>query len=74
MKNYNVSLAVIQPMNYQVEIKANNENEAIEKAINLLREGSLEGDFLDYGGSPEEDFNEFEKSGIFIEERQTLST
>ncbi len=70
MKNYNVSLAVIQPMNYQVEIKADNENEAIEKAIELLREGSIEGDFLDYGGSPEEDFDEIEKTGIYIEERE----
>ena len=71
-KTYRVSLAVKQPMNYNIEIEANSPKEAIDKAIEEFRENSIDGDFEDYGESPEEDFDadSIETTGIDCQESE----
>ncbi|MGL5113628.1 MAG: hypothetical protein ACRC6O_13430 [Flavobacterium sp.] len=66
MKEFRISLAVKQPMNYKIYIKANSEQEAKMKAIEAFRDNSIDGDFEDCGGSSEEAFNEDTLEGIAI--------
>jgi len=71
MKNYTVSLAIKIPDNWQVDVKAKNELEAKEKALEIWDEDKEEGGLGNYQWSwseVEEAFNEKTKAGISIVE------
>lgn len=67
MKKYKVSLAILQPKNYEVEIEAESEEEAIKLAI-ADYEDDGEGELVDFGADSFQDFKEETKSGIDVEE------
>ena len=71
MKKFKISLAVLVPQNYEVEIEAENEEEAIKLAIEDFRncDGEEAGEIVEYSGAEaQEDFDEDTKSGIDAEE------
>ena len=67
MKKFKISLAVLLPQNYEVEIEAETEEEAIKLAIADFEEGG-EGETVDFGAEAFQDFNGETKSGIDAEE------
>ena len=68
MKNYKVSLAILQPKNYEVEIEAESEEEAIKLAIEDFNY-KASGEVVDVDGSDlQDDFGLDGRFGIDIEE------
>ena len=70
MKNYKVSLAILQPKNYEVEIEAENEEQAIKLAIEDFNY-EASGEVVDVdGGELQADFIEDGNIGIFVEVKE----
>ena len=69
MKKFKISLGVLLQQNYEVEIEAENEEEAIKLGIEAFRDGEESGEIVDFDGAEaEENFDEDTKSGISAEE------
>jgi len=66
MKKYRVSLAVLKPANFEIEIEADSEEEAIKLAIADLEEGGGNGEIEEYEDDVINDYSE--DSGIYCEE------
>jgi hypothetical protein len=56
MKKFRISLGVLLQQNYEVEIEAENEEEAIKLGIEAFRDGDERGEIVDFdwGGSSKE--------------------
>lgn len=68
-KIFRVSLGLLKQCNFEIMIEAENEKEAIAKAVENLRDGGDEGEVEDFDGADiEEDFNEEDETGIYVEE------
>jgi hypothetical protein len=73
MKNYKVSLAILQPKNYEVEIEAESKEQAIKLAIEDFNY-KASGEVVDVdGGELRADFIEEGKIGICAEEYETMA-
>ena len=69
MKKFKISLGVLLQQNYQVEIEAEAEEEAIKLGIEAFKDGDERGEIVDFDGAEaQEDFDENTKSGIYAEE------
>lgn len=69
MKKFKISLGVLVQQNYEIEIEAENEEEAIKLGIEAFRDGDETGEIVDFDGAEaEENFDEDTKSGISAEE------
>jgi hypothetical protein len=69
MKKFKISLGVLLQQNYEVEIEAENEEEAIKLGIEAFKDGDERGEIVDFAGAEaEENFDEDTKSGISAEE------
>ena len=69
MKKFKISLGVLVQQNYEIEIEAENEEEAIKLGIEAFKDGDERGEIVDFGGAEaQEDFDEDTKSGISAEE------
>lgn len=60
MKTYLVSLAIKRPLNFEIEVEAENENEALQQAVETFENGDAEVS-NDYVGDDELDI-EFPKN------------
>ena len=70
MKNYRISLSVLQPKNYEVEIEAESEEEAIKLAIEDFN-FEASGEVMDVdGGELQADFIEDGNIGIDVSEKK----
>ena len=69
MKKFKISLGVLLQQNYEVEIEAENEEEAIKLGIEAFRDGEESGEIVDFDGAEaEKNFDEDTKIGISAEE------
>ena len=68
MKTYKISLAVLVPQNYEIQIEAKTEKEAIEKAIEDFENGQGMGKDVEYGATATGDFDIEDNSGICVED------
>ena len=69
MKKFKISLGVLVQQNYEIEIEAENEEEAIKLGIEAFRDGDERGEIVDFAGAEaQEDFDEDNRSGISAEE------
>ena len=67
MKKFKISLAVLVPQNYEVEIEAETEEEAIKLAIEDFNFEET-GEFVEFDGAESKgDFDEETKGGIYAE-------
>lgn len=69
MPNYKISLAVKIPANYEIEVKAKNQKEAIRQAVDDFYY-NLSGEFVEIDNTAGEvDFNidNAENNGIYVE-------
>jgi hypothetical protein len=69
MKKFRISLGVLLQQNYEVEIEAENEEEAIKLGIEAFEDGDERGEIVDFSGAEaQKNFDEDTKSGIYAEE------
>lgn len=69
MKKFRISLGVLVQQNYEIEIEAENEEEAIKLGIEAFKDGDERGEIVDFDGAEaQEAFEEDTKSGISAEE------
>lgn len=69
MKKFKISLGVLVQQNYEIEIEAENEEEAIKLGIEAFKDGDERGEIVDFDGAEaQEAFDEDTKSGISAEE------
>lgn len=69
MKKFRVSLGLLKQCNFEIEVEAENEKDAIAKAVENWEDGGDEGEVQDFDGADiEDDFNVEDEIGIYTEE------
>lgn len=68
MKQYYVSLACVEPINFDISVKADTESDAVRKAIEAFNKGDGSGDFNPVHGDATLDLSDPDYDGQDVSE------